>query len=611
MVKRSRLRSGQRGKNKLIVFLVLAGLGLFLGHRFYTMHDGTGKNPVPKNDEYDTSDSLLDDRGTIFDRSYKELAVTLDRVSVYANVRDVDPEEVAEKLAPVFEIEPERMKRVIASESYRAWISKNITTEEEEAVRDLNLKGVHLHRERIRFYPEHETAAHVLGFVGKSIGLAGVEYRFNTLLNKYGVQREQPKAGINKNRSEFRQDEGQYLVLTLDLKIQEILEKFIKELGEKKQVEKIAAVLMECQTGKIIGAAEYPSFDPNRFEDYNWNVLESILAKPIIVSEKVRELLWDSSLLQSRYETHKTTLPWSVHSVPRSLGSQLRLWDRLGINDSLKIDFVADTKQALEQNVPDIHRMVANDFDSVTDKATPLHILSAVNDLMMGKSHVAPFVINELVKEDGTSIDLVKQTGEFTVDEKVAEEIRHLVNAQLVEGPISSGFFESSSMFYENLKNGRQYSNTDMVFSFIPKKKPKLVLFVSANLPIFFPSPSETKSRFELLESVKSIVLPLVALQEVRSNLSDMMSVEEKSKMNFELHREIHQAVIVNDIEKEAIYHEMPDLHGLSIRKSLRLLKDLKLEIQIHGTGVVVQQKPEAGERVKQGELCRLVLKPH
>jgi len=95
------------------------------------------------------------------------------------------------------------------------------------------------------------------------------------------------------------------------------------------------------------------------------------------------------------------------------------------------------------------------------------------------------------------------------------------------------------------------------------------------------------------------------------SNLSDMMNVEEKNEMNFELHREIGQNVVVNDLVKTESLGTMPDLQGMSLRKSLRLLKDLKLEIQISGTGVVVAQSPHVGRRVKYGELCRLVLKPH
>ncbi len=608
MVKRSRLRTGKAGKGRLLFYLVLAGLVLLLGHRFFrgTGGDENGTSFLFTGDE--PVDSLMDNRGVIYDRNFKELAVTLDRVSVYANVRDVNPETVANNLAPLFGVFPDTLKGVLDSESYRVWLAKNISQEEEEAVAALGLAGISLHKERVRYYPEKETAAHVLGFVGKSMGLAGVEYSYNTLLNEYGamvpgaedLQRPDPvKAAQAK----------EYLVLTLDMKIQKILEKFVAEQAGVNGDGKYAALLMECSTGKIIGAAGYPSYDPNTFHEYGKDEIDNILAAPTHIPASIRRIFWDASLLQSRFEAQGEFLPWSIHSNQRGLGSQLRLWDRLGLNDPLKVDFVSNTNNSIDEQLFQADQN--NYFDSVAETATPLHIVTALNSLIIGGMRVTPRAIDKIAGKDGKVFELLPEVAEETVDPDVAGEIRNLLEGLMVEGPVSSGTLYVENLFYTGSGNFRRYEKNQMVFSVIPRQKPKFLLFVFAKLPVFSPSPAETKSGMGLVESSQRIILPMIALQEVMSNLSDMMSVKEKREMNFELHQGNDENFVANGLGQERMYQAMPDLKGLSLRKSLRLLKDLKLEIQISGTGVVVEQKPLAGTQVKQGELCRLVLKPH
>ncbi len=608
MGKRSRLHHERRGKDRFWVTTILAGIVLLAGLYHLILPIAAEKFGFLTGSS-DQPGSLLDTRGTIFDRNYKELAVTLDRVSVYADVREVNTEEAAVQLAPILNVEPTFIKELIAKEHYRAWLAKNITQEEEEQVSKLKLKGIYLNREKARYYPKKKTAAHVVGYVGKSMGLAGVEYSYNSLLNKYGSalhssERQSP------TEDQTKRAQGQFLVLTLDLKIQGILEKFIMELGQNNDVHKAAAILMDTTSGGIVGAASYPSYDPNSFQDYGWEVLENLLAETVLVPQDIRKLLWDASLLQSRFEAGEF-FPWSLHSGTRSLGSQLRLWDRLGLNDPLNVDFIKQESANSGFGEMQLRVEQENIYDSVIDNATPLHIAAALGGLVMGKTHALPHVIDRIALKNGKTYSLKPEVKEPAVSDQVAEEIRRILKHQMVEGPLSSGYFETDAVSYAKVDKVRSYSHNKLLFSVIPQDKPKLMLFVFANLPPYSPSPSKTKSRFTLAGPVKKITLPMVAMQEVMSNLSDMMNVEEKNEMNFELHREIGQNVVVNDLVKTESLGTMPDLQGMSLRKSLRLLKDLKLEIQISGTGVVVAQSPHVGRRVKYGELCRLVLKPH
>lgn len=617
MSKRSRLRSDGRGKGRLLLMLVPAGIGLLLGLHFFVTPDNIAGERQGA-EEVSGAGILLDNRGTIFDRNFKELAVTLNKVSVYADVRDVDVEEVAAALSPVFDMEPTQVEQIIGREHYRAWLAKNISQEKEEDVAALGLQGIYVHRERARYYPEKETAAHVVGYMGKSIGLAGVEYSYNALLNRYGAA---ARASVDYSADYSIETETQatapdrYLVLTLDLKIQKILENLAAELGGKRENIRIAALLMECETGKIIGEAGYPSFDPNSFQDYSPAELDNILAQQVVVPETIGNLFWNASLIQSHFEQSGDVLPWSVYSPVRSLGSQLRLWDRLGLNDPLDVDFIKHVGQTANTAEKPRNIMDTSHFDSMAERTTPLHLAAAINGLTRGGRQPVPHLIERIAAGDGKVLRLHPGEREQAVAPPVAAEVLRMLQEQMEEGPLSSGFLETGALSFHESDKGRGYNDSRMFVSLIPRDKPEFMLFVFAQLPTFSPSPAKTKGVFSISESAHGVTIPLVAMQKVMSNLSDMMTAEEQNEMNFQLQNKIGKSVMVADAgkngAKDETYGAMPDLKGLSLRKSLRNLQDLRLEIQISGTGVVVEQMPPAGRLIKHGELCRLVLKPH
>lgn len=609
MVKRSRLRRGGSIRGRVIIAVVLAGLALVMGRWFFSADDAT-KDSAGAGKKEQGEVSPFDGRGTIYDRNFKEMAVTLDRVSVYADIREVDREEVATVLSEILEESKSSLKNKLEEEKYRAWLAKDISQQEEEAILAANLNGVKLHRERVRFYPEMQTAAHVIGYVGKSMGLSGVEYTYNELLGKFH--------GSSQQRDTTQVEEGEaqdpFLVLTIDLKIQKILDDYVKQAAAGKSGARVAAMFMECHSGKIIGSAQYPSFNPHDFKDFSRLELENILALPTRIPEKIRGFLHSGSLLQAAHEKgNNEVLPWSVNGVRVGLGSQLRLWDRLGFNDPVSFDFVHNTQEEYADVLGRVESWETNGYQGVPSVASPIQVLSAVNNMLMGGKVIYPHVINTVAGENLPLLQEYKSSEDHSVDREVAGEIQHLLSSQLTKGPIASGSLEAESIYWINQPKGRKYYRNKMLFYVVPQSQPQLVLFVFALFPPYTLSPSaaETKSRFDLTRSAGKIIIPMVALQEVRSNLSDMMTIKEKNEMNYEITREEKSPVVGVQVPAEKKIGKMPDLKGLSLRKSLRMLKDLKLEIQISGTGVVVEQHPPANTQVKEGELCRLLLKPH
>ena len=54
----------------------------------------------------------------------------------------------------------------------------------------------------------------------------------------------------------------------------------------------------------------------------------------------------------------------------------------------------------------------------------------------------------------------------------------------------------------------------------------------------------------------------------------------------------------------------MPDLYGLSMRAAFRQIAERRLEIKVDGRGVVIQQTPVPGIRIRDGDVCHLKFGP-
>ena len=141
-----------------------------------------------------------------------------------------------------------------------------------------------------RNYPYGAFAAAVLGFTdADGIGtygleksyqstLAGVDGRTITQRNAYG------NAIADENATTFAAKDGSNLVLSLDVNVQEIVERYLNEAIAANTVEnRGCAIVMNVKTGAILAMASKPDFDPNDPQDFSANLAyltEQVQAEP-------------------------------------------------------------------------------------------------------------------------------------------------------------------------------------------------------------------------------------------------------------------------------------------------------------------------------------------
>ena len=218
-------------------------------------------------------------RGNIYDRRGNELAMTVSVDSVFAVPSEVpDVHSTAQVLARVLKADASEIEgRMRASHAF-AWVARKIDNPTSARVRALNLKGIYFQKESKRFYPKGELAAQVLGYVGlDDDGLGGVEREFQSKLTgkpgKMLITMDNKRRWLG--RVEKQPDPGENVVLTIDEKIQYIVERELARAIDDTHAEAGTVIVENPHTGEVLALANWPTFNPNIFNKVNPQALKN------------------------------------------------------------------------------------------------------------------------------------------------------------------------------------------------------------------------------------------------------------------------------------------------------------------------------------------------
>lgn len=247
--------------------------------------------------QYKGTEKITAPRGNILANDGSWLAVTRTGWLLYAEKPKLkkNVSEIASLLAPILvendEVpeEIERLKQILNKDGL-VWVSlkRKLTPMQKEKIEDLGIDGLGFEAEDARFYPEGSSSAQLLGFVGKNengddTGYFGLEGYYDiSLKGKSGfISRERDLSGsplLTDGVSEISTIPGSdiktYIDKSIELSVEEKLKLGIEKYGAKEG----SVVIMDPKTGAIIAMASYPSYDPQKYFEYD----ESLFKNPIV-----------------------------------------------------------------------------------------------------------------------------------------------------------------------------------------------------------------------------------------------------------------------------------------------------------------------------------------
>ena len=258
-------------------------------------------------------------RGTIYDATGKNiLAVssTVETVTVNpGNIAAENKEKVAKALSDIFELDYETVLKKVKKRSSIETIVKKVEKERTDELRkwieENNItNGINIDEDTKRYYPYNNFASQIIGFCGSdNQGLDGIEAKYEEELKgeQGAIQKHTDAKGgeIGEEGENYVPAiDGNDLVLTIDLTIQSIVEKYLEEACiDNVCTDGGSIIVMNPQNGDILAMTNYPSYNLNEpYEPYTeelkatWDSIEQ--------SEKTKALqaVWRNKAIADTYE---------------------------------------------------------------------------------------------------------------------------------------------------------------------------------------------------------------------------------------------------------------------------------------------------------------------
>ena len=267
-------------------------------------------------------------RGNIYDSTGKALAISaqVDTITINPSKFKKDSDEetatyqetVAKGLSEIFGLDYNETLEKVSSDSQVETIAKKV---EQDKVDELTTwmeenkisVGINIDEDTKRYYPYSNVASNVIGFCGSdNQGLSGIESKWDSVLtgtpgkivsSQGSDQQEIPDA----EETYIAAENGSDLTLTIDLNIQTIIEKYLKQAVEENECSRGGNVIaMDPSTGDILAMASYPDYDLN--SPYTPNSTLAQTYDSLSTEEKSEALyrMWANKSVAETYEPGST-----------------------------------------------------------------------------------------------------------------------------------------------------------------------------------------------------------------------------------------------------------------------------------------------------------------
>ncbi len=209
-------------------------------------------------------------RGRILDRNGLILASSVPVPSIWAIPEDVDVDKpTLKKLAKLLGMSDAELDKKLNEDKSFVWVKRQVDEGVAKQIAAMNIKGIYQRKEYRRQYPEGEAAAHVVGFTNvEDEGQEGTELMFNKELSgKPGSRRViKDRFGrvVETVGDTVPPAAGKDVQLSVDSKVQYFAYQQLKDAVLANRAQAGSVVVLDANTGEVLGLANYPSYSPDK-----------------------------------------------------------------------------------------------------------------------------------------------------------------------------------------------------------------------------------------------------------------------------------------------------------------------------------------------------------
>lgn len=259
-------------KRILAVLLCISFIFFALVVRLFVLQIVNGSSlQLRATDQWTRDLAIVAPRGSIYDRTGSTLAVSYTTYNVYVRAREVtSPSKTATLLSQTLDLDFSTVYQKVSNRKVsEVLIKMQVDGETAEIIYNYKLDGVYLAENSDRYYPNGNLLTQVLGFISvDNVGQTGVEAYYNDYLKgsdgySYVQSDLQGKEIGGSLRYYYPASAGSNLTLTIDSKMQLIVEQTLEQIMEEQKAKGVAGMIMNAKTGEILALSNKPSFDLN------------------------------------------------------------------------------------------------------------------------------------------------------------------------------------------------------------------------------------------------------------------------------------------------------------------------------------------------------------
>lgn len=599
--------------------------------------------------------TLQPSRGIIYDYKGHEMAISILMDSIFAEPQHLDfHSEKFRQLSRILKLEADLLRRKLYEGRHFVWLKRWASKLEAQQIEELKMRGIGFVKESRRFYPDNGLAAHMIGFAGMDArGLEGLELQYDDFLRdkpvRLTVDRD-ARGRILMSHEGLKNSAkpSTCLYLTIDKNLQYLAEKELALAVEKSRAKSGFILAANPRTMAIMAMANYPSFNPNRFWEFNASQWRNRAVTDLMEPGSLFKVFLVASALDAgvlnvnnsfycekgKYDFYGQTIhdikPYGWLSVGEivkyssnigaaKVGLQLgkaRFYEYLrnfGFANTTNIDLPGEREGVLRP---------PGKWSRVEEGTVPfgqgisvtgIQILTALCALANDGVLMRPFVVSRVVDRNG---NVLKENRPAEVRRVISQKSAAQMTALMrdVVSDDGTGRLAAIAGYPAAGKTGtaqkvdpitKAYSDDKVIVGFAgfaPASDPRLGLLVIIDEPegrAF----GGTAAAPVFHHVMKAGLQYMGVRQEPEVHLAAGFATPLGPP-------QARENVLIEKKEDSAAHQGsnsiMPDLAGKDMRAVLRWAQQAKINIQVKGSGWAVAQEPRPGDRLEHGQACRV-----